>query len=47
MTNEETTLCQQLTKMLGHKKFRIVGTRCTGSWSGTTDYYLVFDEYQK
>lgn len=44
MTNEETTLCQQLTKMLGHKKFRIVGTRCTGSWSGTTDYYLVFDE---
>lgn len=44
MTNEETTLCQQLTKLLGYKKFRKIGTRCTGSWAGTTDYYLLFDE---
>lgn len=43
MNNEQITLCRQLTKILGYSTFTKTGQRCTGKWSGTTDYSLLFD----
>lgn len=46
MTNEQITLCRNLTKILGYSTFNIVSNRNTGAWTGTTDYSLRFDKKQ-
>lgn len=43
MNNEQKTLCEKLTKILGYTKFSKISEACNGSWSGTTDYSLRFD----
>lgn len=43
MNNEQITLCRKLTQILGYSTFTKISEKCTGKWSGTTDYSLLFD----
>lgn len=43
MTKEQFQICQELTRLMGYNTFDKTSRRCTGKWSGTTDYSLVFD----
>lgn len=46
MTNEQITLCQDLTRILSYSTFNKVSEKNTGTWAGTTDYSLRFDKGQ-
>lgn len=44
MNKREIALCNELCGLMGHKTWRKCGQRCTGSWHGTTDYFLAFED---
>ena len=44
MNKRQTALCDELCALLGHKSWIKVGRRCTGKWSGTTDYSLIWED---
>ncbi|MBO4499150.1 MAG: hypothetical protein J5732_02725 [Bacteroidaceae bacterium] len=44
MNKKQTALCNELCALLGHKSWTKAGRRCTGKWSGTTDYSLIWED---
>ena len=42
--DEIANLEQQLTELLGKTRYTPTKCRCTGKWSGTTDYSLIFED---
>lgn len=44
MNKRQTALCDELCALLGHKSWIKVGRRCTGKWSHTTDYSLIWED---
>lgn len=44
MNKKQTALCDELCALLGHKSWTMTGRRCTGKWSGTTDYSLTWED---
>ena len=44
MNKTTIALCNELCALLGHSSWTKEGSRCTGKWAGTTDYYLRWDD---
>lgn len=44
MDKKTKELCDELCALTKHKTWRKDAFRCTGKWSGTIDYYLVFED---
>ena len=47
MNKKTIALCDELCALMGHKSWTKTGTRCTGKWAGTTDYWLTWENGER